>query len=662
MTELGIRMQKLTFQDGVAAAALWLAVLAVFAPGSGRLGFYYDDAVWMTSAPPIMMRGLWAHMLGYIPGRNLFVLWEYILYRLWNPMNSLPAIHLVQTALDGLVVACFFLVLRLLWLPAAPSLVAAGLFAFWPIHGETHFWPTLIPANLLTTLFVLLFAMTSLLLVRTRSMSPGVCMLDAASFLAALFTYDQVFGVLVLLLVARLAARWACGGRDRIFFLLHVPYFAAAIFYVRLKLRIRPGGAPAIRPDIWPVLRRNIADTISAVAGRIGLSQVAPLRAYITVSDWLLGIAVAAGVVAMASWLLYRQSVQNRESAAALPFPRPWHVLLLGAVFCIAAYAPNWLWWISPRHHYLPSVGLFMAVAVCLQWVFARASKTAWLCVLMAAGGLTAVFAACGRGESRLWEAAFAAKRQLFAELKPDLRGKDVLVLENFPLMLGDAYLIAPHDAAFGPELLYPEPQWTNPRFIGSIGSSPAPQGIFLLTHALYGPQSFRYYSAGRELVVEYLSFDRNRFCYRKNPPRTPPYEVLPAATGADRLDRAGAGSKSAAFTIQKASAKMEGGNLRVSLDFQSAQRPGACLAATISFLHVGKFYQWGRWDGDNFNLIPILLVPEPKAGAPRALSWRGDIVLHHFPQTARIRVGLFSAGRNADPVLLGQSEAAVEP
>jgi hypothetical protein len=137
---------------------------------------------------------------------------------------------------------------------------------------------------------------------------------------------------------------------------------------------------------------------------------------------------------------------------------------------------------------------------------------------------------------------------------------------------------------------------------------------------------------------------------------------VLPAGTGADRLDRTGTGSKSAALTVQKASAKMEGDNLLVSLDFQSAQRPGACLAATVSFLHMGKFYQWGRWDGDNFNLIPILLVPEPKAGAPRVLSWRGNIVLHHFPQTARIRVGLFSAGRNDDPVLLGQSEAAVEP
>jgi len=661
MMELGIRTRRLTFQDGLAAAALWLATLAVFAPGWRHLGFYYDDAVWMTAVPPILARGLWKHMLGYIPGRNLFVLWEYILYRLWNPMSSLPAIHLVQSALDGLVVAVFYLLLRLLLIPAAPSLLAAGLFAFWPIHGETHFWPTLIPANLLTTLLVLLFAMTSLFLVRTRSRSLRICTLDAVLFLAALFTYDQVFGVLVLLLGVRLAARWAYGVRERLFFLLHLPYFAAAIFYARLKLHITSGGAPAIRPDIWQVLRRNIADTISAVAGRIGLSQIAPLRAYITASDWLLGIAVAAGLVAMAARLIHRQRAQDQQGAAAFPFPRPWHVLVFGAAFCIVAYGPNWLWWISPRHHYLPSVGLFIVGAVCLQWVFARGGKAAWLGVLLAAG-VTAVFAACGRGESRLWEAAFAAKKQLFAELKPDLRGKDVLVLENFPPMLGDAYLIAPHDAAFGPALLYPEPQWTNPRFIGSIGSAPAPEGIFLLTHALYGPQSFRYYSAARELVVEYLSFDHNRFCYRKNPPRTPPYEVLPAGSGAVRLDRSGASSASAAFTIQKASAKMEGDHLRVSLDFQSVQSPGACIAATVNFLHAGKFYQWGRWDRGNFNLIPILLVPEPKAGVPGALSWRGDIVLHHFPQTARIRVVFFSAGRNADPALLGQSEAAVEP
>ena len=163
--------------DRIAALVLWAATFLIFAAGAGRLGFYYDDGPAMATLPQSDLRGLASHLLNYVPGRNLHVLWQYLFLKL---TTNLTILHLVQSALDGLVVVVFFFLLRHLKIPAPAALLAAALFSFWPTHGETHFWLYAVPQNLLSTLFVLLFALT----------------VNPVFFLAALFTYDQTVFVL----------------------------------------------------------------------------------------------------------------------------------------------------------------------------------------------------------------------------------------------------------------------------------------------------------------------------------------------------------------------------------------------------------------------------------------------------------------------------------
>ena len=133
----------------------------------GRLGFYADDGGWLVRVSAIRPGQMWDVMRHYLPGRNLHPLWHYLVYQMvGDPFGQSPLLHLIQSALDGLVVAAFFLLLRLLGLPGFAAWTAAGLFAFWPFHGETHFWLEAMPMNLLSTLWLLGAIATSVMLLR----------------------------------------------------------------------------------------------------------------------------------------------------------------------------------------------------------------------------------------------------------------------------------------------------------------------------------------------------------------------------------------------------------------------------------------------------------------------------------------------------------------
>jgi hypothetical protein len=210
--------------DRLAAAVLGATVLLIFAAGAGRLGFYYDDAPALADLRNYGGPRLLRAVVEYVPGRNLHVVWQYLFVKI-SP--SLTVLHLVQSALDGLVVAVFYFLLRRLSVPAPAAVLAAALFGFWPTHGETHFWLYAVPQNILSTLFVLLFALAS------RPLARSVC------FLAALFTYDQTVFVLlwILLVHARRRRHWS-----------QLVCFGAAAFFCGLKFIPAAHRGPELLP------------------------------------------------------------------------------------------------------------------------------------------------------------------------------------------------------------------------------------------------------------------------------------------------------------------------------------------------------------------------------------------------------------------------------
>jgi hypothetical protein len=422
--------------DCFAALVLWIATFVIFSSGADRLGFYYDDGPALASLPQSGLRDLASHVRNYVPGRNLHVVWQYLFLRLSPDWTVL---HVIQSALDGLVVVVFYGLLRRLELPAPASALAAALFAFWPQHGETHFWLYAVPQNVLSTLAVLLFALTR---------HPLFC-------LAALFTYDQTVFVLLALVVLR---RHPSG----------LLYLIPAAFFAWLKIAQAPGRGPELRSGALRILLANIPGTVTAVLRPPSFDAVTPF-------DWLLA-ALATLTVAV---------VALRCPTVSAPL-RLRLVAVAGGLY-VAAYLPIWLWHMSQRHHYLPSAALFAGVAAGL----ARLPRRALAAVLP----LVFAFAAASRGESRYWEESFQRKKQLFTALAPRLRGSDVLVLEGFPLNHGPAYFITPPDAVYGPRLLVPGATIA----AGDISSFPAPRGVFLYTSMHHhGREAFRYYPTDR--------------------------------------------------------------------------------------------------------------------------------------------------------------------
>jgi len=603
---------KLTRADWTSAAVLWLAVVIIFAAGAPRLGFYGDDGGWLTTLPVDAPGRVWGHMRDYVPGRHLHPLWQYLAYRLvGDPLQRLPAIHLVQSAVDGLAAAAFFCLLRRMGLPGAAALLGAAWFAFWPIYGEVHFWMAALPQNLISTLFAILFAITSLRLAAGHR-SLWLWTADAALFAGALFTYDQT--VLVLALAAALRL-WVV--RRFRFTLAHLPYLAAGFFYAWLRLTL--GGR---LPPRAGALLGNIRVTISGHLSSAAFSQTAASLRNTAPADWLLAMLVAAAI-AVTAW----------RNPAPASFSSRGRLLGLTLLFAAAAYIPPWLWFVSPRHHYLPSAGLFAAAAVCLTPMLTRARLPALLFSALAIG----VLAAAGRGESRFWEQAFVAKRRLFDELRPQLHAKHILVLDGFPRSLGPAPLLTAHDAAYAPALLYHGAPPLAPGLGVSLSGVPAHRGIFLETLAADGPPVFRYRPADRFLFARFRSWENGRLQYQTGAGGPLHYETLPPRPVEHLLH-----------------ARREGDDLIVSLRIEAASRPGRVPAGLFYFRYPAGFHLWGR---------------TPRAGPPSLLPVLLDgpgpnhhLRLRSFPSTDRIRVELYQTHPDEPPLLFASHDAPVEP
>jgi hypothetical protein len=635
--------RRLSRSDFFAAATLFLVTLVVFGAGASRLGFYTDDNNWLYNLPKLRnWHELWHTMRDYMPGRNLHPLWHYLFYQTTgnNPVAHLPVLHLWAATIDGLVVATFFLLLRLAPVPATAAMLAAGLFAFCPTHGETHFWLESLPMNLLSTLFLLFFGITTLALGRGRR-AWWLWLLDAGAFFAALFTYDQVLLLLALLAALRLVVVWKDGSSGRLTFtLLHAPYLAGGFFFVWLRLTRGGGPVPRAGNGFGSNVAANVRHSWADTFGFMGQERLTGLLAKATLADWV----VAAVVALVLATLALRALAEKESSPLGIVF-------ILAAAAGLLAYLPAWLWFVSPRHHYLPTVGFFAGVAVVLAALLRFFDGRLLRGVLCLAVGLViAVEAGACRGESRFWEEGFQAKRALFAEVESDLAGKEFLVMENFPHYHGTAQLLAGSDVTYGPQLLARDPSRFLTDFKGVLGSAPAPDGRFLATHVLDGRAEFVHSDGSNAVVLRFLGWDGARFRYAKNPSLPLPYDVVDTACV----------SQPASFAVHEARAKRQGAEVLLSLDYGINLKPDTRLAAIVNYFHWDHLEPWGEPDTRRSLIMwPVMLASPAAAGGARCSE---SLRLHRFPRASPIRLDFYATSRHGAPTLLGRSEVAVEP
>lgn len=407
-------------RDLAANAILVGAGLLFFGLHATRAGLHLDDHGFYRSFSHYDWAQLWAGAIHYVPGRNLYIPLFFALHKVCG--GSAAAMHLFGLFLDLLNPLLVMALARRLGASRGAALAAAGLFLVYPNHGETHWWTSSIMMNLFTTTLTL-----GAFLAAGRTSLPRAPRLALAALLytVALFDYDQVFLLWIPLLayarwtdpglkLRRLAA--AAGG----FLILDAAHFAA-----RMLSPYSSGGRPVPRTDVI-LLSMKHAVTQTLV----------PVRCWPLLPDFPGGWPAAillAGAAAAAWVLLCAQSWNDDEKDRA-----ELHLALFGGAWWLLAYAPNFLWYISPRHNYLPSVGTAL-VATALA---SRLSRSRRARPILAMAG-AAFFSVCGLyawSDGSAWAASTALHARFAAEARPALpAGADKIYLLGAPKKLRTA-------------------------------------------------------------------------------------------------------------------------------------------------------------------------------------------------------------------------------
>lgn len=409
--------------DGSRTAVLFLAAagLLFFAPFAPFAGLHLDDHGFIEAFAFADVRALWRMTVEYVPGRNLYIPYFYLLYK--SCAGSAPAMHVFGLLLDLLnPILLFFLACRL-GAGRGRALAAAGIFLVWPSHGETHWWTSAIMMNLFSTTLTL----AAFLAAGATGLPRGARLaLAAVLYIAALFDYDQVFFLWLPLLAF---VRWADPKMRRrdlvvaaaVFAALNALHLAARLFWPWSS-----GGRPVPRFDVFlSSLRIALTHTLLPVHRLPRLDG----------SPW--GWAAAAALAVGAGVLWLNTCARGWDVPAAERERAEWRMASFGALWWLLAYLPNFFWYISPRHNYLPSAGVALAAAA--LWSrgasFPRLRRP-----LAAVAALTfALCGVCAWAGGRSWAESSALQERFVASVQPLPDGAAGMFLIGAPKSIGEA-------------------------------------------------------------------------------------------------------------------------------------------------------------------------------------------------------------------------------
>lgn len=443
-----------------AGQALLLLAGLYFLWHAPEAGLHLDDHGFHHRFADASWSAIWDEFWTYVPGRNLYVLFYAGLYRLLG--DSPRALHSAGLALDLANAGLFWLLLKQLGSPRGWALALTGLFLVWPNHGETHYWTAAIAMNLLST---------SLILLAFLAAGAGRLGVGLALWAVALFTYDQAFLMwLPILLHFRSRRREAP-------LLVPAVFLALVLNLAHVALRALAPSSSGGRPVIlWANLPRSFANSFSE--SLLPLRNLPPWGAV----EGALGgpWATVLGAAALATaWVWLVRELDEVDRGAWTP--PGW--LTLGPLWFLAAYFPNYFWYISPRHNYLPSAGLLIAAAGLIgRLPRSRAAE------LLAAAGF-GLFGVATLAEGRAWRAGAELQRR-FREAASDAGEADSVFIVGAPASVLRAPAFAqPQEAAY----LYGQATGRLPER-GGLRLSPSRSGVFLLNEVeLFGRESLAF-------------------------------------------------------------------------------------------------------------------------------------------------------------------------
>jgi hypothetical protein len=300
-----------------------------------QIKIYADDAGFISSYELSDDKKSLNRILQYVPGRNLHILWQDLgFYITAIDFESFWRHRMLQTFMFTLIGYLVYKIVCLITHDKFYSLLVGLLVIFFPIYQDVNWWANALPQHIISSLFVLLLIIVQIKIINLRSRFLAVNVLA----ILAIFTYDQSAAAAFLLLIMESYSYWSktknSGKINLIFISQSTLMFLLFVIYLQLVLS-RNGNGPELSTSSIPRLLRNL---------------LLPLF-YILENEKYLKYALIAIIIILL--LFYRATKNGIVKIFSNVFTLSNSKYL---ILALASYVPIAVWWVSPRHLYLPGI------------------------------------------------------------------------------------------------------------------------------------------------------------------------------------------------------------------------------------------------------------------------------------------------------------------
>jgi len=529
---------KTHWPDTLGFITILFLCLLVFGLNSDQLGFYADDAGFLIGAPDLNWSNLFHNMLLYVTGRNLHILWQFGIYEIFGySLEDLGSHHWLQAFFSGLNASLVYIALRLFDYRHLVAFLASMIFAFYPNHPEVQYWLSSLPMNLMSTFFVLMLLISAILYFNSIKLQKEkstnfLLVLCFLFYICALFTYDQTVPVVVTMaVVIGLVGLWNKSSRTSAFI---YTFLVCAIFIGLFIWKIRdPAGGPVLSnvnvQHMWytfnlsieVMLGIHLQNLLQSLLPHANMNQKMFAFSAIVVIG-LFGIIINERLPIQKVQKNKLERVSNSFLNFFQPFMKPLLRIVFPVVFYLLAYLPVYIWYIAPRHNYLPTVSIAFGVAFLfstliwlLNTIFRRQLNLVNSLLLIGLSTLILYpFIKADLVQKEAWITSYQARKYFYAELTQ--RG---LLKNGFTLVLGGFPVVTPYGSA---PLGYAPPTEVQLFTKGKIRIEnldktiqPSASGVYVLSLANeFGLNAFRHAPWNEALVLRYKDLVGHKIDY----------------------------------------------------------------------------------------------------------------------------------------------------
>lgn len=364
--------------------------------------------------------------VNYVPGRNLHIAWQALIFsEIPASVNTFGTFHILQSVSYSLIFAVMFAILVKLGLSRLLSLFIVISAMLFPLFTSVVLWANGLPQHIFSSLLLLLGL---LLLLKSSKIQDvnlplGVSIWAIVLFVLSLFTYDQSGCVVILILVLCALVKFFPNTQKflpiRTSKILIGGLFVSVVIYLIVFFHGRgTGNNLTFGSGTLARLLGNLFLPLKFL-GKIKSNSVNGFSFFHfnpNVSITLLASLVIT-LASITCWLFF--SKLEIHECISIEMNKIFLFLILG----IAAYFPAAVWYVSPRHLFLPGLFAFLALGVNLNLLGEQLPTSRKISSLRYLGGLLSLTACLVgfNGQITDWVNRDEIRQKLYSTLGSEL-------------------------------------------------------------------------------------------------------------------------------------------------------------------------------------------------------------------------------------------------